>query len=176
MSTESDLAAAVFRGDLNELAQGYTCKACGQFHTGIPFSFAADFPDPNANLSTEEHELRATIGSDQCILDSRLFFLRGMIEIPIVGSDEPFLWGVWASIREEVFDEIANCWELQGRVKKFGPYNGRLANSLSTYPETLNLKVKIVLQPRGRPPVVCSGRRPTYADSTNPYKHRVLGN
>jgi len=82
-----------------------------------------------------------------------MFFLRGIIEIPIIGSDELFLWGVWASIRDEVFDEIESCWELEGREKRFGPYKGRLANSLSTYPETLNLKVKIVLQPMGARPL-----------------------
>ena len=72
-----------------------------------------------------------------------------MIEIPILGSDEPFLWGVWASIREEVFDEVADSWDEQGREAKYGPYKGRLANSLSIYPETLNLKLKIVVQPVG---------------------------
>ena len=51
--------------------EGYTCKACSQFHTDIPFNFAADFPDAYANLSTEERESRATIGSDQCILAAR---------------------------------------------------------------------------------------------------------
>jgi hypothetical protein len=40
------------------------------------------------------------------------------VEIPIVGSDQPFLWGVWASVLEEVFDEISDSWELEGREKK----------------------------------------------------------
>jgi hypothetical protein len=133
--------------------EGYTCRTCGQYHGGIPFSFAADFPDPYANLSKEDRDARATIGSDQCILDSQWFFLRGMIEIPILGSDEPFLWGVWASIREEVFDEVADSWEEQGREAKYGPFKGRLANSLSIYPETLNLKLKIIVQPVGVRPL-----------------------
>ena len=133
--------------------EGYTCKTCGQYHTGVPFSFAADFPDPYANLSREERDSRATIGSDQCIVDSQWFFLRGVLEIPIIGSDRPFLWGVWASVREEIFDEMSDCWELEGREKKHGPYKARLANSLSIYPETLNLKVKIILQPVGVRPL-----------------------
>jgi len=76
-----------------------------------------------------------------------------MIEIPIVGSDQPFLWGVWASIRQEVYDEVSNSSEEQGRERKYGPYKGRLANSLSIYPETLNLKLRIVLQPVGVRPL-----------------------
>jgi len=133
--------------------EGYTCRTCGHNHAGVPFSFAADFPDQYANLSKPERDSRATIGSDQCIVDSQRFYLRGMMEIPIVGSDEKFLWGVWASIREEIFDEISGCWELEGRERKYGPYKGRLANSLSIYPETLNLKLRIILQPVGVRPL-----------------------
>jgi len=131
----------------------YTCRTCGQHHSGVAFSFAADYPDPFANLSKEERDSRATIGSDQCILDSQWFFIRGMMEIPIVGSDQPFLWGVWASVLEEVFDEISDSWELEGREKKCGPYKARLANSLSIYPETLNLKLKLIVQPVGVRPL-----------------------
>jgi len=76
-----------------------------------------------------------------------------MVEIPIIRSNQPFLWGVWASIREEIFDEISDRWELKGREKKNGPYKGRLSNSLSIYPETLNLKLKIILQPVGVRPL-----------------------
>ena len=75
------------------------------------------------------------------------------MEIPVIGSNQPFLWGVWASIREEVFDEISDCWELEGREKKHGPSKGRLANSLSIYPETLNLKLKIIVQTVGVRPL-----------------------
>jgi tetratricopeptide (TPR) repeat protein len=67
--------------------EGYACRTCSQYHTGVPFSFAADFPDPYANLSREERDSRAIIGSDQCILDSQWFFLRGIMEIPVIGSD-----------------------------------------------------------------------------------------
>lgn len=55
--------------------------------------------------------------------------------------------GLWASVREEVFDEISECWNLTGREKCRGPSKGRLGNSLSVYPPTLNLKVQIVIRP-----------------------------
>jgi len=91
-----------------------------------------------------------------------------MVEIPIIGSNQPFLWGVWASIREEIFDEISDCWELEGREKKNGPYKGRLENSLSIYPETLNLKLKIILQPVGvRAPFILEHDQHTLALQQN---------
>jgi len=75
------------------------------------------------------------------------------LEIPILGSDEIFLWGLWASIKEEVFDEISECWELDGREKTRGPFKGRLANTLSVYPPTLNRKLRIGMQPVGTRPL-----------------------
>ena len=116
-------------------------------------SFAADFPDTYAKLKREERDTRAVIGSDQCIIDQKLFFIRGCLEIPIIGSAEPFLWGLWAVVREAVFDEIEACWELQGREQTREPYKGRLNNTLSIYPETFNLKLRIVMQPVGTRPL-----------------------
>ena len=37
--------------------------------------------------------------------------------------------------------------------KNGGPYKGRLNNSLAVYPETLNLKLEITLQPVGMRPL-----------------------
>lgn len=110
-------------------------------------SFAAEFPDQFANMTRDERDARAVIGLDQCIIDRHSPFIRGCLDIPIVGSNEVFLWGFWASVREEVFDEISECWQTVGREKLKGPFKGRLGNSLSVYAPTLNLKVKIVIQP-----------------------------
>jgi hypothetical protein len=131
----------------------YTCRTCGQSCAELPLSFAADFPDVYANLPMEERDSRAVISSDQCIVDSKCFFLRGLVEIPIIGSSDVFLWGVWASVQEEVFDEISASWELEGREKSQGPFKGRLANSLWIYEETLHLSVTIVLRPVGARPL-----------------------
>jgi hypothetical protein len=80
-------------------------------------SFAADFPDMYANMKREERDTRALIGTDQCVIDQRWFFIRGCLEVPILGSDEPFVWGLWASIMENVYDEMSDCWTLEGREK-----------------------------------------------------------
>ncbi len=131
----------------------FICATCGQTHEGLAFSFAAEFPDPCANLSQDERDTRAVIGSDQVILDGQHFFLRGCLEIPIIGHSEPFLWGLWATVWEKDFDEIADCWESPDREKTHGPFKGRLANSVSDYPETMNLRLRIVLQPVGTRPL-----------------------
>jgi hypothetical protein len=94
-----------------------------------------------ANMKRDERDARSVRGSDQYIIDQKWFFIRGCLEIPIIGSSDIFLWGLWASIRDHVFHEISECWELAGREKSRGPFKGRLANSLSVYSETLNLKL-----------------------------------
>jgi hypothetical protein len=106
-----------------------------------------------ANMKREERDTRALIGSDQCVIDQQRFFLRGCLELPILGSEEPFVWGLWVSVKEEVYDEVSDFWTLEGREKLHGPYKGRLANSLTVYPETLNLKTEIGLQPVGTRPL-----------------------
>ena len=130
----------------------FVCSSCGQEHTGFPLSFAADYPDPYANLSVNERDARAIAGSDQCIIDQREFYIRGCLELPILGTNDVFLWGLWARVKEEVFDEIDNHWESQRREKSIGPYKGRLANALSIYPDTLNQRLEIQIKPVGTRP------------------------
>lgn len=135
------------------MSDNYRCATCGKVHAGLPMSFAADSPDMYANMSRDERDARCLRGSDQCIIDEKWFFVRGCLEIPIIGSGEVFLWGLWASVREEVFEGISESWELPGKEKSSGPFKGKLANSLSIYPPTLNLRVQIVIQPVGERPL-----------------------
>jgi len=125
------------------MSEGFTCATCGKVHEGLPRSFAADFPDMYANMSREDRDARTIIGSDQCVVDQKWFFIRGCLEIPVLASAELFLWGLWASVLEQVYNEISASWEEKGWEKTRGPFKGRLANSLSEYPETLNLKLSI---------------------------------
>lgn len=117
-------------------------------------SFAADYPDNYANLPNDEREQRALISSDQCILDETEFYVRGLIQIPIIDSETQFLWGVWAVMFSEDFAAVTDTWETEGREHITGPYKGRLANALKQYsPTTANLKVTIEIQPVGQRPL-----------------------
>ena len=135
------------------MGETYKCATCGKVHEGLPMSFAADSPDMYADMTRNERDARCIRGSDQYVIDNTFFYVRGCLEIPIIDSDEVFLWGVWASVREEVFDEISECWNLAGRENIRGPFKGRIANSLSVYPTTLNLKIQILIQRVGQRPL-----------------------
>jgi hypothetical protein len=136
-----------------EPEDSFVCSSCGMSHPGLPFSFAADFPDRYANLSRDERDTRASIGSDQCVIDEEEFYIRGCLEIPVLGCEDPFMWGVWARVKVEVYDEISANWQVAGREKSTGPYKGRLANVLSVYTETLNVRVKIKISEVGVRPL-----------------------
>jgi hypothetical protein len=104
-------------------------------------------------MSLEDRDNRTILGTDQCIIDSEVFYVRGVLEISIRDSDEKFLWGLWASVKEEVFDEFSDSREEQGRENRHGPFKARLGNKLSVYPETFNLKITITVQPVGTRPL-----------------------
>lgn len=131
----------------------YVCSGCGKEHAELPLSFAADYPDNYARLSRNDREARCIIGSDQCIIDQAQFYIRGCLEIPIQNTTQVFLWGLWASIWERDFDEISDRWQSRGRENSTGPYKGRLANSLSIYAPTANLRLTIHVQPVGQRPL-----------------------
>lgn len=133
--------------------RSYLCHTWGKAHDEVPLSFAADYPDPYANLSREDRDNRALVSSDQCIIDQEQFYLRGCLELPIVGSNDVFLWGVWARVHEKDFDTIHEFWEKEGREHKIGPFKGRLSNSLSIYADTLNLRLRIQILPVGQRPL-----------------------
>lgn len=135
------------------VSESYVCHSCGQQHDEIPLSFAADFPDPYVKLSREDRDNRTLISSDHCIIDQEQFYLRGCLELPIIDSSEIFLWGVWARVHEKDFDTIDHFWEKEGREHAIGPFKGRLANSLSLYPETLSMRLAIRIQPVGTRPL-----------------------
>ena len=132
---------------------GYFCTLCKEFHSELPISYGCHEPDSYLSLSSEDRSSRAVLAPSQCIVDNQKYFIRGLVEIPILGLNEPFLWGVWASVWKEDFEEMDKHWHVQGREKLIGPYKGRLNNSLSEYPDTLNLKCTIQVSVVGERPL-----------------------
>jgi hypothetical protein len=133
----------------------WRCSTCGETHEDVPLSFAAGFPDNYANLTADAREERCLISSDQCVIDENQYYIRGCLEIPIQGTDEIFLWGVWALLSAEDFLEISECWEETGREDTHGPFKGRLGNALQQYykPDAFNLKLTLKLRPVGNRPL-----------------------
>ena len=80
--------------------------------------------------------------------------MRGSLEIPVRGSDDPFVWGVWVSLSEENFFRFQELLDVELR-SRHGPFVGWLCSPPKPYPDSLHLKTEVHLRDRGiRPSVV----------------------
>lgn len=94
------------------------------------------------------------LSSDQCVIRAQHYFVKGLIEIPVIDSDEVFSWGVWVSLSRENFSRAADLWENPSRESE-EPYFGWLTTDLPVYPATtLNLKTYVHTRPVGERPFV----------------------
>lgn len=110
--------------------------------------FGAEFPDYYFSVPPEERAIRVEITESLCVVDEAHFFIRGRIEIPVIGSDEPFCWNVWTSLSEENFIRANERWNDERRVEE-PAYFGWLQTQLPGYADTLNIKTMVHTQEVG---------------------------
>lgn len=130
----------------------FKCAVCDEWHEGMP-SFGAIAPLYYYYIPEAEREARCQLSSDTCIIDERDFFVRGCIELPVEGTEEPFIWGVWVSLSKEHFAEFEAHFECDSRVLQ-GPYFGWLSAAIATYPDTENLKTMVHMRDNGQRPYI----------------------
>jgi hypothetical protein len=92
-----------------------------------------------------ERQSRAELLADFCTIDGNVFFIRGLIEIPLISSADIFSWGVWVSLSEASMEKIKLIWDRPDRHTS-GPFFGWLSTTLPYEPTTLNLKTSIHLR------------------------------
>ena len=128
----------------------FRCSTCDKDHDLAELSFGADAPAQWSMLRDNERA-RSELSSDQCVIDAddRVhYFVRGCLDIPILGTDRVFTWGVWTSLSEANFFEMSDRWEDPGRVR-CGPYFGWLCTAIPEYPDTMYLKAMVHQQSLG---------------------------
>jgi len=106
-------------------------------------------------MSDGERE-RSVLGEEQCVietLDGTHYFVRACLEIPVVGRDTPFTWGVWCSLSEKSFLEMSEHWHDPER-NKLGPYFGWLCTRIPEYLDTMFMKTRVHQRPVGIRPFV----------------------
>lgn len=131
---------------------GYQCNGCGEWHEDLPFSYHA--PAPQFWSDERFDEDGCELGDEQCVIGGDSFFVRALIQIPVVDGDENFEWGVWVSLSESNFDLVSETWDTEGR-EEMDPMFGWLSTELPVYdPSTLDLKTMLHTQPVGLRPLV----------------------
>jgi len=130
----------------------FTCQTCGDIHRGMP-SFGADAPRSYFAIPEAERAARCDLGSDDCVIDGASFFVRGCLEIPVRGVDQPLMWGVWVSLSQESYVAWVKMF-LEEHRSHVGPFFGWLNTWLKPYPETTNLKTHVHLRDHGFRPLI----------------------
>jgi len=130
----------------------FKCTSCADWHEGMP-TYGADAPLHYYAVAAEERERRCSLGSDECVIDEKWFFVRGCLEIPVRGESEPFIWGLWVSLSRENFEQFLRYFAKSSR-SHIGPFFGWLSAELPLYPSTENLKTRIHLRDDGLRPLI----------------------
>ena len=137
---------------LNDLASvRWKCSGCEEWHIGPCLDFSYDSPSywsEEYEESTSRNELsiapsqrpKTFLGEDYCAIEDRDFFVRGLINLPIIGTAETFRWGVWGSVSRENFELLLKMFDDPKRVD-LPPMFSWLCNHIDGYPNTLSLKM-----------------------------------
>ena len=122
----------------------YHCRTCGEVHDGLPaWHFAA--PVQVLAIPDEERASRVDLTEDDCVIDGKEFYLKGLLEVPVHNVPHPFTWGVWLSVREESYLRFTKSFSDRSRTAG-GSFFGWLCNSIPAYPETQLLKTQLHLR------------------------------
>lgn len=131
----------------------FKCNSCEEVHEGSPsFSFRA--PDQYSCLSDEQKAAMGKLSEDFCVItheEGSDFFIRAILEIPIHGIEEPFLWGVWVSLSQKSFERYYESYDdpEEGEI-----FFGWLSNEIPIYPFAKARSADVVVQADGQRPML----------------------
>lgn len=138
------------------MAFSFRCASCDAVHYGMP-ALGAPAPDAWYSLSEHERASRTELSDEECIIDEKRFFVRGLYVIPVTGEDEPFAWIVWVECDREAFMTWLDGHEIDDR-ESLGPLSGALNSNLPGYSaSTLGVPVTVWMQNGGQRPIVLAG-------------------
>ena len=99
-------------------------------------------PDAMRHVPKPEWPRRVKLGTDECIIDGKQYFVRGCLDIPVHNETECFRWLVWVAVSKPELKVIRSFWR-QLRNKPFPPTRGQLAVALPYEPGTIGLTVEL---------------------------------
>lgn len=132
----------------------FHCSECNKDHEGLP-DLGMDAPDPYLAVPKAERPERTTFTPDRCtVVDEdghEHYFVRGVLDIPVHGQEEPFGLGVWVSQSQKNFERCFDDDEDDDREPTFG----YLVNHIELYEEeTFLLKARVCWRSGGLRPAI----------------------
>ena len=129
----------------------WTCPICHAAHDELPLCFGIEAPW-RALVPEAEFTQRVELNKDLCMVDERVFFVRGHIEIPIHDSPDVLSFSVWSSLSERSFAHLHERWDEPDRGND-PPYFGWLSSPIHVYPSTIHLKLSVQSRSPGFTPL-----------------------
>ncbi len=86
-------------------------------------------------------------------MDGEHHFIRGCLELPVIGSKEKLVFGVWVSLSEASIRRAAELWSAEVPDDE-PPRYGWLSTRIHLYPGTLQLKAAVHFRGNGLRPLV----------------------
>jgi hypothetical protein len=126
------------------MALEYTCRCCGDVHVGLP-AWHFDMPVQALAIPTSDRAMRMQLTADDCVIDQREFYIKALLEVPVIGVDEPFTWGVWLSLSEASHEQYVALFHDEQRAS--ASFFAWLCNTVPGFPETQLLKTMIHIRP-----------------------------
>ncbi len=127
----------------DEIDYQWACRCCGRQYRTLPLDFAFEAPIYWEQLSEEERK-EAFLSSDICTIGEDRF-IRGCLEIPVLGRQERFVWGAWTSLSEASLQRACELWNapeiVPGEPARFGWLSNEMKNVYGL--STLNLKTAV---------------------------------
>jgi len=112
---------------------------------------ACQVPDALLAVPPSERIERVRMNYDLAVLDGSHFFVRACMQVPIIGTESHFVWGLWAEVSHADFEDYCRTSE---KNTVGGPYQGTLANGLPFYPDCLGIPVLVQPQPEDQRPLL----------------------
>ena len=165
--------------DLSSLR--WKCGSCEEWHYGpcLDFSYYKPFywtlENNEANEigffdSGREGLPNTFLNEDICIVDGEYYYVRGLIELPIMGTAETLRWGVWGSLSRQNFEKLLEVFDEEERVELPAMFSW-LSNQIDGYPDTLNLKMNAYIREPGTRPIF--DLEPTDHPLSQEYHHGI---
>lgn len=156
----------------------FKCSLCDGLHEGPP-SFAHKRPPYYFDVPEGERAARISITDDLCRIapseaagGDAIYCIRATLDIPIVGSEAPFCWGVWVTHSDAAYRRYEATFDAdQTGDGSFGWLAVVMPHYRRTAPgEYLeHLACDVAWGPRGQRPKVTvrACDHPLYADQVN---------
>jgi hypothetical protein len=134
-----------------ETIVSFICAICGREHESVPRDMAYRRPAHVFDVPEAEWPQRVYCTDDLCVVDGQHFLIRGILALPIAGTDEEFRWGPWAQVEQADFKRYYELWD-DATEETLPPFPGWLSGNLRAYPDSDQLEVRVYVQAPGQRP------------------------